>query len=65
MMFEILRMDMVETDGKIHWLEAVGVEIYRVLSFIDRVLNERISHLKLQMITFALVHVVQEYSLNY
>ncbi|WP_165813658.1 hypothetical protein [Aliarcobacter skirrowii] len=44
MMFEILRMD-ISTDGKIHWLESVGSEINKVLSFIERVSNERKSHL--------------------
>lgn len=47
MMFEIIRMD-ISTDGKIHWLEAVGSEIDRVLSFIDRVSAERKSHLNLK-----------------
>jgi len=46
MMFEILRMDL-DTDGKIHWLESVGVEIDRVLSFIDRISNERKTYLNL------------------
>lgn len=47
MMFEIIRMDM-STEGKIHWLESVGVEIDRVLSFIDRVSIERKSYLNLK-----------------
>ena len=47
MMFEVIRMDL-KTDGKIHWLESIGVEIDRVLSFIDRVSNERKSHLNLK-----------------
>jgi len=47
MMFEVLRMDLTE-DGKIHWLESVGSEIDRVLSFIDRISNERKSHLNLK-----------------
>jgi len=47
MMFEILRMD-ISTEGKIHWLESVGSEINRVLNFIDRVSNERKSHLNLK-----------------
>ena len=36
MMFEIIRMD-ISTDGKIHWLESVGSEIDRVLSFIETI----------------------------
>ena len=47
MMFEIIRMD-ISTDGKIHWLESVGSEIDRVLSFIERVSVERTSHLHLK-----------------
>jgi hypothetical protein len=47
MMFEIIRMDM-STEGKIHWLESVGVEIDRVLSFIDRLSVERKSYLNLK-----------------
>lgn len=47
MMFEVIRMDL-KTDGKIYWLESIGVEIDRVLSFIDRVSNERKSHLNLK-----------------
>ena len=47
MMFEIIRMD-ISTDGKIHWLESVGSEIDRVLSFIERVSVERKSHLNLK-----------------
>ncbi len=46
MIFEIIRMDIVE-DGKINWLESVGVEIDRVLSFIEKLSNERKSHLNL------------------
>jgi hypothetical protein len=47
MIFEILRMDLYE-EGKIHWLESVGLEIDRVLSFIGRLENERKSHLNLR-----------------
>ena len=47
MMFEILRMDISE-EGKIHWLESVGSEIDRVLSFINRVSEQRKSHLNLK-----------------
>ena len=47
MMFEILRMD-ISTDGKIHWLNSIGYEIDKVLSYIDRLSNERKSHLNLK-----------------
>lgn len=47
MMFEVLRMDISE-DGKIHWIESIGNEIDRVLSFIDRLESERKSHLNLK-----------------
>jgi hypothetical protein len=47
MMFEVIRMDL-STEGKIHWLESVGVEIDRVLSFIDRLSVERKSYLNLK-----------------
>lgn len=47
MMFEVLRMD-ISVEGKIHWLESVGVEIERVLSFIDRLESERKSHLNMK-----------------
>ncbi len=48
MMFEILRMD-IKTDGKIHWLEAVGVEINSVITHIERLSNERKYFLKLKV----------------
>ena len=46
MMFEVLKMDISE-DGKIHWIESIGNEIDRVLSFIGRLESERKSHLNL------------------
>ena len=46
MMFEIVRMDL-NAEGKIHWLESVGSEVDRVLSFIERLSNDRKSHLNL------------------
>jgi len=48
MMFEILRMD-IKTDGKVHWLEAVGKEINRVTSYIERLSNERKSFLNMKV----------------
>ena len=47
MMFEIIRMD-ISTDGKIHWLNSIVYEIDRVLSFIDRLSNERKSQFNLK-----------------
>ena len=47
MMFEVLRMD-ISTDGKIHWLESIGGEINRIISFTDRLTAERKSHLNLK-----------------
>ena len=47
MMFEVLIMDMSE-EGKVHWLESIGNEIDRVMSFIGRISNERKSHLNLK-----------------
>lgn len=47
MMFEVLRMDLSE-EGKIHWLESIGLEIIGVLELIGTVSNERKSHLKLR-----------------
>jgi hypothetical protein len=47
MMFEVLRMN-ISVEGKIHWLESVGVEIDRVLSFIERLSNERKLHLNMK-----------------
>lgn len=48
MLFEIIRMD-IKTDGKVHWLEAVGVEINRVSSYIEKLSNEKKSFLKLKV----------------
>jgi hypothetical protein len=48
MMFEILRMD-IKTEGKVHWLEAVGKDINRVISYIDRLSNERKSFLAMKL----------------
>ena len=47
MMFEVLRMDL-ETDGKLHWLESIGIEIDRVMDLIEKLSNERKSHLNLK-----------------
>jgi len=47
MMFEVLRMDISE-EGKVHWIESIGNEIDRVISFIDRLENERKNHLNLR-----------------
>jgi len=47
MMFEVLRMDISE-DGKIDWIESIGNEMDKVLSFIDRLESERNSHLNLK-----------------
>ncbi len=47
MIFEVLRMD-ISTDGKIHWLNSIVYEIDKVLSFIDRLSNERKSQFNLK-----------------
>jgi len=47
MMFEVLIMDMSE-EGKVHWIESIGNQIDRVMSFIRRISNERKSHLNLK-----------------
>jgi|SaaInlStandDraft_6_1057023.scaffolds.fasta_scaffold99723_2 hypothetical protein len=40
LLFESIRMD-IPTDGKIHWLNAVGCEIEKVISYIEKLENDR------------------------
>jgi len=47
MMFEVIRLD-ISTEGKIHWLESIGVEINVVLSYIEKIQNEREPYLNLK-----------------
>jgi hypothetical protein len=44
MMFEVLRMD-ITIDGKSQWLEFIGAEIDSVMQLIEKLSNERKSHL--------------------
>jgi len=47
MLCEIIKMD-IQSDGKIQWLESVGVELNRVLNFIEKLSYERKAHLNLK-----------------
>ena len=47
MLFESIRIE-ISTDGKIHWLNSIVYEIDKVLSFIDRLSNERKSQFNLK-----------------
>ena len=47
MLFESIRME-ISNDGKIHWLNSIVYEIDKVLSFIDRLSNERKSQFNLK-----------------
>ena len=45
MLFESIRMD-IPTDGKIHWLNAIGAEIDKVVAYIDQLAMDRKPQLK-------------------
>jgi len=47
MLFESVRMD-ISTEGKLHWLNAIGDEIDKVKKFIDVLVEERQSFLNLK-----------------
>ena len=47
MLCEIIKMD-IPSEGKIQWLESVGVELNRVLNFVEKLSNERKAHLNLK-----------------
>jgi len=38
----------LDTDGKVHWLESIGVEIDRVMDFIEVISSKRKYHLDLK-----------------
>ena len=47
MLFESLRMD-ITTEGKLHWLNAIGTEIDKVVAYIDQMNSDRKSLFRLK-----------------